>query len=99
MKNSKSEEHLVVFEVGAQAARQSLIAAQAQFHTYCIEPSPISFKKIHSTISAKVKEDPPIGEFLHLYNAAAGAKSGEMLDFRTSGGTGDGVGKYFGIFL
>lgn len=94
MKNSKSEEHLVVFEVGAQAARQSLIAAQAQFHTYCIEPSPISFKKIHSTISAKVKEDPPIGEFLHLYNAAAGAKSGEMLDFRTSGGTGDGVGRF-----
>lgn len=95
MKNSGSGEHLVVFEVGAQLPKQSLIAAAAQFHTYCIEPSPISFEKIHSIVSNKVKGDPSIGEFIHLYNVAAADKSGQMLDFRTSGGTGDGVGKYF----
>jgi len=44
------ENNLVVIEVGAQSARQCLLAAQAKFHTHCVEPSPKSFKQMQREI-------------------------------------------------
>ena len=41
-----------------------------------------------------VEKDPSVGEFIHLYNVAAGGESSGMLDFVSSGGTGDHVGEF-----
>ena len=94
MEKNGYKEHLTIFEVGAQKAKQSLDAAKKLFHAHLIEPSPISFQKIERQVRNVVNNNPVLGEFIHLYNVAAGAESGSMLDFHTTGGTGDHIGEY-----
>ena len=94
MEKNGYKEHLTVFEVGAQQAKQSLDAAKKLFHAHLIEPSPISFEKITNQMKKEVHNNPTLGKFIHLYNVAAGDESGSMLDFHTTGGTGDHIGEY-----
>lgn len=93
MKRGNFQKKLAVFEVGAHAAKQSLIAAKKKFHTFTIEPSPLSFSRITDQMRKEITEDPSLQEYVHLFNVAAGKESGIMLDFKTSGGTGDHVGE------
>jgi FkbM family methyltransferase len=92
MKKNGYKEHLTVIEVGAQNAVQTILAAKYNFHVHCVEPSPKSFNRIRWNISQKFKNDER-RKFVHLYNAAAGSESGGMLEFRSTGGTGDHVGE------
>ena len=92
MKKNNFQKKLAAFEVGAHRAAQSLTAAKQKFHTYTVEPSPNSFKRIVKKIYAEVKQDPSLGAYIHLFNAAAGSESGIMVDFKGSGGTGDHIG-------
>ena len=94
MEKNGYKEHLTIFEVGAHKAKQSLDAAKKLFHAHLIEPSPISFQKIERQMRDVVNNNPVLGEFIHLYNVAAGDESGSMLDFYTTGGTGDHIGEY-----
>jgi FkbM family methyltransferase len=99
MKNNNYKNHLTVVEVGAQNENQSLLAAKSKFNVHCVEPSPNSFKKIHLSILRKLNKmrrngDNNVGKFIHLYNVAAGSKSGGTLDFYSTGGTGDHVGSF-----
>ena len=70
---------------------QCLQAATAGLDTHCVEPSPKSFQRIESHIKTKVDEK--IRQNIHLYNVAAGPTSGDYVDFSSSGGTGDHIGK------
>mmetsp|Transcript_23762 Transcript_23762/g.29226 ORF Transcript_23762/g.29226 Transcript_23762/m.29226 type:complete len:474 (+) Transcript_23762:845-2266(+) len=96
--NNKSDDYdknyLTVIEVGAQSAKQCLLAAEAQFHTHCVEPSPKSFERMQREISRERKRNPSIQKYIHLYNVAAAAESGKTLDFFATGGTGDHVGEF-----
>mmetsp|Transcript_4799 Transcript_4799/g.5472 ORF Transcript_4799/g.5472 Transcript_4799/m.5472 type:complete len:462 (-) Transcript_4799:315-1700(-) len=96
--NNKSDDYdknyLTVIEVGAQSAKQCLLAAKAQFHTHCVEPSPKSFEQMQREISRERKRNPSIQKYIHLYNVAAAAESGKTLDFFATGGTGDHVGEF-----
>ena len=94
MEKNNFKDHLAVIEVGVFRPKQILPAVKAKFHTYCLEPSPVSFHEIERTLAIRVKEDPWIEEFVHLYNVAAGAESGIMLDFTSTGTTADHVGKF-----
>lgn len=102
MKSNNYKHHLTVLEVGAQNENQSLLAAKSKFHVHCVEPSPKSFKKIHQSILKKLNQMRKISnsevdhvrKFIHLYNVAAGSKSGGTLDFYSTGGTGDHVGEF-----
>lgn len=94
MKKDNYENHLVVFEVGAQKVKQSLDAAKEKFHAYCIEPSPKSFNEIRREMAGEIEKNKYLEEFLHIYNVAAGSKSNELLEFRSTGGTGDHVGEF-----
>jgi hypothetical protein len=94
MRKNNYSQNLVVFEVGAQLLRQSAQAARLKFHAFCIEPSPVSYKKMSRQLKFNLRTEPLLGDYIHLYNAAAGSTSGEMLDFHTTGGTGDHVGEY-----
>lgn len=86
-------DRLRAFEVGAHRAKQSLLAVDAGFHAYCIEPSPRSFKEIHYEVVQEMKDKSEFGKFIHLYQVAAGSDSNGEVDFRTMGGTGDHVGE------
>lgn len=94
MKKNGYKKNLVVFEVGAHAAKQSLTAAKQKFHAHSVEPSPPSFNRIKRGMIHALAKDASVGEFIHLYNFAAGSQSGGMLDFKTTGGTGDHVGEF-----
>ncbi len=93
MEENPAGEHLRAFEVGAHSAKQSLIAANAGFHAYCVEPSPKSFDRIYSQVADEVTKSNGIAPYIHLFQAAAGSDSNGELDFRTMGGTGDHVGE------
>ena len=81
----------VAMEVGMHRPRQCLQAAEAGLTAHCFEPSPVSFQRVQK----KVKEAPQtIQSRIHLYNAAAGSTAGILLNFTSSGGTGDHVGEF-----
>ncbi len=95
--NNQQQQHLVVVEVGAQNENQSLLAAKMKYHVHCVEPSPKSFQSIYGAMKKKLRRnvnkdyDSDTKKFIHLYNVAAGRESNQMLDFYTTGGTGDHV--------
>ena len=94
MAENPSGDHLRAFEVGAQSSTQSLIAARAGFHAYCIEPSPKSFDRIYNQVVNEVSKDTNLAQYIHLFQVAAGSASNGELNFRTTGGTGDHVGEF-----
>ena len=94
MEKNHYSKHLVSIEVGAHRPKQSLDAAKMNFHTYCVEPSPKSFQKIHTSTAFKVHKEPKLGPYIHLLNMAAASKTGEMLEFKSEGSTGDHVGNF-----
>jgi hypothetical protein len=96
MERNNFKDHLAIMEIGVHRPKQILPAVRAKFHTHCLEPSPLSFHEIQRTLALRVKDDPWIEEYLHLYNVAAGAESGVMLEFTSEGGTGDHIGKFNG---
>mmetsp|Transcript_24828 Transcript_24828/g.28699 ORF Transcript_24828/g.28699 Transcript_24828/m.28699 type:complete len:438 (+) Transcript_24828:69-1382(+) len=89
-----NNDRLVMIEVGSQSLHQCLLAAVAQFNTHCIEPSPTSFTNIAFRVSKRIKGLPWLQKYIYLHNVAAGSESGKMLDFSSSGSTGDHVGDF-----
>eukprot|EP00559_Dactyliosolen_fragilissimus_P003291 CAMPEP_0184872808 /NCGR_PEP_ID=MMETSP0580-20130426/41495_1 /TAXON_ID=1118495 /ORGANISM="Dactyliosolen fragilissimus" /LENGTH=330 /DNA_ID=CAMNT_0027375651 /DNA_START=228 /DNA_END=1220 /DNA_ORIENTATION=- len=87
---------LTAMEVGVHSAGQCVLAAKNNFYSHCLEPSPTSFERILKQIRAdkEVNENKEIVKKIHLYNVAAGATSGEVLNFTSSGSTGDHVGEF-----
>ena len=78
-----------VWEVGMHRALQCLQAASMGFVAHCVEPSPTSF----ANVKKKVEQSPlNLQQHIRLYNAAAGAKSGDHVPFTAQGSTGDHVG-------
>jgi len=75
-------------EVGMHRATQCIEAARSNFEAYCLEPSPISFQRCKAGVQKVEKE---VQDRIHLFNIAAGESSG-MVDFSSSGSTGDMVG-------
>lgn len=78
-----------VMEVGMHRARQCINAASLGLEAHCIEPSPLSVPRIMQAIS---KADISTQEHIRFYQMAAGANSGETLQFTSAGGTGDHIG-------
>ena len=94
MKENNYSKHLVTFEVGAHRAKQSKEALKSKFHTHVFEPSPSSFAKIKMVMEGITSKDPELDRFLHLHNVAVGSTTGDILEFETSGSTGDHVGQF-----
>eukprot|EP00551_Chaetoceros_affinis_P016969 CAMPEP_0203687528 /NCGR_PEP_ID=MMETSP0091-20130426/559_1 /ASSEMBLY_ACC=CAM_ASM_001089 /TAXON_ID=426623 /ORGANISM="Chaetoceros affinis, Strain CCMP159" /LENGTH=396 /DNA_ID=CAMNT_0050556905 /DNA_START=31 /DNA_END=1221 /DNA_ORIENTATION=- len=94
MKENPNGDHLRAFEVGAHSSDQTLIAARAGFHAYCVEPSPKSFDRIYKQVLDAVTKDQSLASYVHLFQVAAGSTSEGEVDFRTMGGTGDHVGEF-----
>ena len=93
---------LITIEVGMHSADQCIMSAENGLQTYCFEPSPKSYQRIQDQIAGTVgnsrlrkNQDAPSKdavERVHVYNKAVGPKSGETVEFTSSGGTGDHVG-------
>lgn len=94
MKKNGFQEKLTIMEVGAYSAKQIFDAVKHKFHVFFFEPSPKNFERIQKIFLAEQEKDPTIGEFLYPFNMAAGATTGDMIDFKFSGGTGDHVGNF-----
>ncbi len=94
MKKNGFQEKLTILEVGAYSAKQILDAVKHKFHVFFFEPSPKNFERIHKILLVEQEKDQNIGEFVYPFNMAAGATTGDMIDFKFSGGTGDHVGNF-----
>lgn len=86
---NKNHQTFKVLEVGMNRIQQTLQAAISGFEAHGLEPSPTSFSWIKGA-EDKI-EDKKIRDLIHLYNVAAGGSPG-MVDFKSTGSTGDMVG-------
>lgn len=94
MEKNNYAKHLVVIEVGAHIAKQSIDAAKLKYHAYCVEPSPKSFKMMYTAAGFRLRKEPQLAPYLHLLNMAAGSETGNMLEFKSAGSTGDHIGNF-----
>jgi len=78
-----------VMEVGMHDAKQCRYAAKKNFQVYCIEPSPVSTKRI---LSGGLNSDNEYAKYIQFYQMAAGSETGLDLPFHSTGSTGDHVG-------
>jgi FkbM family methyltransferase len=85
--NQNSSLSKIAIEVGSHRGKQCLQAAISKLESYCLEPSPESFAKVRK----RVNRAAGIKHRVHLYQAAAGEKTGEFVQFKSKGGTGDSV--------
>lgn len=85
---SDPDRTLTVIEVGAQSLVQSITAAKAGLVTLTFEPSPLSFREMQRRRSVLPKD---VKERIRLFHRAVGARGGETVRFRGTGGTGDHV--------
>jgi FkbM family methyltransferase len=81
----------IVMEVGMHRAVQCLQAASAGLEAHCVEPSPASFTRVKAAVRTAKQETK---NRVHLYQVAAGERSGGTIPFVSSGGTGDHVGQH-----
>lgn len=83
-----------ILEVGMHRAIQSIQAARAGLITYGVEPSPVSFHRVRKAVSqlSTTQDGKDTASRIHIRHAAAGASTGDMIEFSGSGGTGDHVG-------
>lgn len=88
----------VAMEVGMHRAAQCLQAAAAGFQVHCVEPSPVSFRRVEAKVRTA---DRAVQQRTFLYQAAAAAGGGSesspattTVSFTGSGGTGDHVGDF-----
>jgi len=79
-----------IIEVGMNSPDQCIAAAKNNFEAHCIEPSPVSFQKCQDGIQKRTTQD--VQDRIRLYNVAASSTSGDVVDFSSSGSTGDMVG-------
>ena len=89
--SSNKKKPLIVIEVGANTAQQSIQAAQHGFEAHCVEPSPVAYEKMIKEVE---KEPDDVKAKVFVYNKAAGDTKEGYLDFVASGGTGDHVGQF-----
>jgi FkbM family methyltransferase len=87
----KKEKVGVAVEVGMHRAIQCLQAATAGFQAHCVEPSPVSFRRVRTRVS---EASEAVQNRVHLYKAAAGPDSNTKVEFTGAGGTGDHVGDF-----
>ena len=90
LKTLQSEAPLAVIEVGVHRATQCMAAAVAGFEAHCVEPSPKSFARIQTAVRQAPMD---VKRRMHLHNVAAGPSSEGTIQFTSTGGTGDHVGK------
>ena len=90
LKTDQSRAPLAVIEVGVHRATQCMHAANAGFEAHCVEPSPRSFQRIQTAVRQAPMD---VQRRMHLHNVAAGPSSEGTVQFTSTGGTGDHVGK------